>query len=133
MAREQARYLRQHQTDTEIILWRILRNRRLGACKFRRRHPIGSYITDFASVEFRLVIEVDGGQHAESSHDERRTAWLDARGWRVVRFWNNDVLKNSDGVLAMILGEIALVTSGRRTLTRAALASRPLPQAGEVK
>jgi very-short-patch-repair endonuclease len=111
MSRRQARYLRQHQTDTEIFLWRILRDRRLAGCKFCRQHPIGPFIADFASVEFRLVIEVDGGQHAESAQDEWRTAWLDAQGWRVVRFWNNDALKNSNGVIEVILGEIALATS----------------------
>ena len=110
MARKRARYLRQHQTNTEAFLWRVLRNRRLADYKFRRQHPIGPFIADFACVELRLVIEVDGGQHAESNHDEWRTLWLDAQGWRVVRFWNNDVRQNTEGVITVILGEIALVT-----------------------
>jgi very-short-patch-repair endonuclease len=71
--------------------------------KFRRQHPIGGFIVDFACTKHRLVIEADGGQHNESAADERRTAWLESQGWRVVRFWNNDILVNTEGVLAAIL------------------------------
>ena len=91
--------LRTNMTDAERRLWAALRGRRLRGFKFRRQHRLGPFIADFVCVEHRLVIEADGGQHAESTGDARRTAWLEARGWRVLRFWNNDVLGNIDGVL----------------------------------
>jgi len=85
-------------------LWRLLRNRQIEGVKFRRQCPIGPYIADFASIEALLVIEVDGGQHASAvAHDERRTTWLGSRGYRVLRFWNNEVLTNPDGVVETIL------------------------------
>ncbi len=90
-------------TDAEQRLWSILRSRRLNGYKFRRQRPIGTFIADFACIEHRLVIEVDGGQHAENERDERRTAALEAEGWRVIRFWNNDVLANPEGVATGIL------------------------------
>ena len=102
MANNNARYLRAHQTNAESVLWRLLRDRRFVGYKFRRQHPIGPYIADFACVELRLVIEVDGGQHAGSERDERRTAWLEAQGWRVVRFWNNDARQNAEGVMEAV-------------------------------
>ena len=95
-------------TNAESALWRRLRDRRFAGCKFRRQHPIGPFIAGFACVELRLIIEVDGAQHVESAYDERRTAWLEARGWRFVRFWNNDVRHNSGGVITVILAEIEL-------------------------
>lgn len=83
------------------MLWRLLRARRLGA-KFRRQHPIPPYIADFACIDLRLVVEVDGGQHA-AGRDAQRDAEMHAQGWAVLRYWNNDVLANPDGVLADIL------------------------------
>ena len=71
--------------------------------KFRRQHPVGRYILDFTRIEHHLVIEADGGQHSESAADERRTAWLERQGWRVLRFWNNEILTNSEGVQETIL------------------------------
>jgi very-short-patch-repair endonuclease len=106
MANNNARYLRAHQTNAETALWRLLRDRRFEGHKFRRQHPIGPFIADFACIELRLVLEVDGGQHVEFEHDARRTAWLESRGWRVVRFWNNDVRQNSGGVVEVILSAI---------------------------
>ena len=103
MANERARTLRTTMTDAERRLWACLRNRRFVGYKFRRQHPLGPFIADFACIEHRLVIEADGGQHAESKSDDRRTAWLEHRGWRVLRFWNNDILKNTDDVQEMIL------------------------------
>jgi very-short-patch-repair endonuclease len=91
------------QTEAEHALWRLLRNRRLQGHKFRRQHPIGPYIADFACVAARLIVEADGGQHADSVTDERRTAWLQAHGWRVIRFWNTDVLANPEYVVTTIL------------------------------
>jgi very-short-patch-repair endonuclease len=94
-------------TDAERVLWRELRRRRLGA-RFRRQVPLGPYIADFVSLEHRLVIEVDGGQHAEQeSQDERRSALFRSQGYRVLRFWNNEVIGNVDGVLAQIARSLA--------------------------
>ena len=101
MSRE--RQLRIMLTDAERRLWGTLRGRRLRGLKFRRQHRLGPFIADFVCVEHRLVIEADGGQHAESAGDARRTAWLEARGWRVLRFWNNDILANTESVQDAIL------------------------------
>ena len=80
-------------TDTEMLLWRHLRSRNMSGLKFRRQHCIGSFIADFACVEKKLIIEVDGGQHAENAdQDADRTAYLNSQGWTVMRFWNNEVL-----------------------------------------
>jgi very-short-patch-repair endonuclease len=84
-------------------MWSALRDRRLLRYKFRRQRPIGHYIADFACIEHRLVIELDGGQHADDTADAQRTAWLESRDWRVIRFWNNDVLGNTAGVIETIL------------------------------
>ena len=95
--------LRQNATDAERRLWSLLRNRRLQHYKFRRQHPIGAFVADFACTKHRLVVEADGGQHNESAADARRTAWLESQGWRVIRFWNNEILANTEGVLIAIL------------------------------
>jgi very-short-patch-repair endonuclease len=97
-----ARVLRKSMTDAERKLWSLLRDRQLDGHKFRRQHPLGSYVLDFACLEQKLVVEVDGGQHAESERDRQRTAWLEAQGWRVIRFWNNDVLSNPESVSARL-------------------------------
>ncbi|MFN3934542.1 endonuclease domain-containing protein [Parvibaculum sp.] len=98
-----ARHLRMMQTEAEARLWSRLRNRMLGGFKFRRQVPIGPYIADFVCVERMLVVEADGGQHADNAADKRRTRYLEERGYRVIRFWNPDVLSNTEGVLEMIL------------------------------
>jgi very-short-patch-repair endonuclease len=100
-----ARALRQNMTDAERRLWRELRRRTLGA-RFRRQVPIGSYIVDFACLQCRLIIELDGGQHLENPEDLQRDAWLRSQGYRVLRFWNNDVLRNTEGVLTVILAAL---------------------------
>ena len=100
-----ARGLRQGQTDAERALWAKLRNRQLEGVKFRRQQPMGRCIVDFASFERKLIIEIDGGQHNEDEihgRDEERTARLEERGYRVIRFWNNGVLTNLEGVLQRI-------------------------------
>lgn len=95
-----ARNLRQNPTDAERTLWEKIRNRQLIDAKFRRQHPIGKYIVDFVCLKCRLVVEVDGGQHTENSeHDAQRTHELNELGFTVVRYWNNEVLTNLDGVL----------------------------------
>ena len=93
-------------TDAERRLWSALRGRRLKGYKFRRQHPLGRFVVDFACLVHRLVVEADGGQHADSDDDRRRTAWLERRGWRVVRFWNNDILANPAGVEEVVLQEL---------------------------
>ena len=97
-----SRQLRSNQTGAEKKLWWRLRNRQVVGCKFVRQEPVGPYICDFVCREHRLVIEVDGGQHAESAADEKRDHWLTSHNYRVMRFWNNEVLKNIEGVLETI-------------------------------
>jgi very-short-patch-repair endonuclease len=90
--------------DVERALWQRLRFWQLDGYKFRRQQPLGNYIVDFVCLQKRLIIELDGGQHAqEVNHDAEREAWLHAQGFVILRFWNNDVLKNSDGVMEMIV------------------------------
>jgi very-short-patch-repair endonuclease len=98
-----ARNLRLNSTEAEKTLWRLLRSRQLAAAKFRRQQPIGSYIPDFVSFSHRLVVECDGGQHADDPNDEKRDEWFAGEGFRVLRFWNNDVLSNPEGVLTRVL------------------------------
>ena len=103
MPNQTARRLRRNLTDAERRLWAVLRDRRLAGYRFRRQHPIGDCIVDFARTKHRLIIEADGGQHADNQADESRTRFLHAEGWEVLRFWNNDVLANSEGVIETIL------------------------------
>src|SRR5437588_12538507 len=100
------RRLRSNQTDAERKLWFALRDRRLGGYKFVRQEAIGPLIVDFVCREKLLVIEVDGGQHSESKRDVRRDAYLTSEGYRVLRFWNNDVLTNHEGVLLTMLAAL---------------------------
>ncbi|TVR83814.1 MAG: endonuclease domain-containing protein [Rhodospirillales bacterium] len=101
-----ARRLRRDGTAAERRLWRYLRNRGLDGHKFRRQHPIGGFVADFACVEAKLVVEVDGGQHG-GTEDARRTAALRRHGFTVLRFWNNDVLANTEGVVETIRAHLA--------------------------
>jgi len=99
-----ARRLRATPTDAERKLWQQLRNRQLAGQKFRRQVPFGPYVVDFYCHEARLVIEVDGSQHdCQQAYDERRTAFLQSQRIRVIRFWNNEVLLNMEGVLTVVL------------------------------
>ena len=105
-ARVRARALRQGQTDAEALLWLQLRARQILNLKFRRQHPIGLYFADFACLEIGLVIELDGGQHAEdaaSSYDIKRESDMTVLGFQTLRFWNNDVLSQTEAVLEKIL------------------------------
>jgi len=100
-----ARQLRLKQTDAERALWKMLKGKQLDGIKFRRQQPIGPYIVDFVSFEKRLVIEIDGGQHNESAikgKDDARTKRLEAEDFHILRFWNNDVIMNIEGVLETI-------------------------------
>jgi very-short-patch-repair endonuclease len=104
---ENARNLRQNSTDAEIRLWSALRDRRLAGYRFRRQHPIGPFVVDFACTRHRLIVEADGGQHDDNAADDKRTEWLKREGWRVLRFWNNDILANTNGVIETILRELS--------------------------
>lgn len=97
---QRARRLRRDMTGAERRLWRVMRAA-FPQAKFRRQSPVGPYIADFLSVRHMLIVKVDGGQH-QPAKDARRTAFLHAQGYRVLRFWNNDVLENTDGVLRAI-------------------------------
>jgi len=102
-----ARTLRKNMTDAERLLWRHLRSSQTGGHKFRRQHPIGSFIIDFICIEKNLIIEVDGGQHALQVYaDEERTNYLKGKGFRVLRFWNHEVLQNLESVLNMIFSDL---------------------------
>jgi very-short-patch-repair endonuclease len=109
-----ARRLRRDATDAEKVLWRTLRER-CPAWKFRRQRPIGDHIADFACPAAKLVIELDGGQHAERHEEDAiRTAELARHGYRVIRFWNTDILGNIDGVLTSIVREIGVSPTSPR-------------------
>lgn len=100
---DRARFLRKGQTDAERLLWSRLRNRQVCGAKFRRQHPLDGYVADLCCPERGLVVEVDGGQHACSEEtDRQRTAVLNAKGYRVIRFWNHEVLRETDSVLQRI-------------------------------
>jgi very-short-patch-repair endonuclease len=119
MVNQNARQLRRDSTDAERRLWEALRDRRLAGYRFRRQHPVGGFILDFACTRHCLAVEADGGQHADSLADVRRTMLLQRKGWRVLRFWNNDVLGNTEGVIEAILSALP----EQRTLTRSRTAS----------
>jgi len=102
---KRVRILRRNTTDAEWMLWRGLRDQQLG-WRFRRQHPIPPYIVDFACLEARLVVEADGGQHALDGEHALRDEELRRKGWRVLRFWNNDILENPTGVLQTIVSAL---------------------------
>lgn len=97
-----AKVLRKRMTDAEQLLWRHLRAHRLHGAKFKRQQPIGRYIVDFVSFEARLIVEVDGGQHQGRVADQIRDSWLESQGFKVLRFWNNEVLTESMAVVERI-------------------------------
>jgi very-short-patch-repair endonuclease len=105
--RKFAKDLRQNMTDAEQLLWRHLRAHRLNGQKFRRQQPIGPYIVDFVHLGAKLIVEADGGHHNQSEKDAVRDEWLTSQGFKVMRFWNNDVLSNTDAVLTAILDALA--------------------------
>ena len=112
-ARVRARALRKGQTDAEALLWSRLRNRQLQDLKFRRQHPVGPYFADFACVEIGLVIELDGGQHAERfviDYDERRANDFAALGFQTIRFWDNQVLNETEAVMEAIRQALQTLT-----------------------
>lgn len=106
-----AKRLRQNSTDAELRLWAVLRARQLLGFKFVRQLPVGPYIADFACRDADLIIELDGGQHAQAQADAIRTAVLAEHGYAVLRFWNNDVLTNLDGTLQVIAAHLSKAPS----------------------
>ena len=124
-----ARKLRSQMTEAERKLWFALRGRRFQSFKFRRQVPIGPYVADFLSFESRLVLEVDGGQHAESGRDLIRDQWLAKNDFRVVRFWNNDVFSNLEGVLTVLAAELGSTPHPTSRLR----STSPSPARGEGK
>ena len=103
-----ARGLRRNMTDAEQLLWRYLRSRQLCGWKFRRQHEVDRYIVDFVCADAKLIVELDGGQHAEQVElDAWRTQRLEALGYRVLRFWNDEVFKHTEAVLEVILEAVA--------------------------
>ena len=123
---DRARVLRARLTDAERKLWYALRDRRFAGTKFRRQVPIGPYVADFLCYGARLVIELDGGQHAESTKDRRRDRWFADNSFRVLRFWNNDVHSNLEGVLMVVLDALCATPHPAR-----AARGRPSPARGE--
>ena len=102
-----ARELRSNETEAERRFWNLVRNRGINGLKFVRQYPIGPYIADFACRERMLVIELDGSQHAESKYDERRSAFINAEGYSVLRFWNTEVTRGLGGVHELVLAVLA--------------------------
>jgi adenine-specific DNA-methyltransferase len=102
-----AREMRGRMTDAEALSWILLRNRRLAGAKFRRQHPVGRYILDFYCDEKKLGIELDGGQHGEATdYDQHRDSWLQTQGIRILRFWNNQMLEETEAVMEVIFGAV---------------------------
>ena len=117
-----ARSLRATPTDAEALLWFHLRDRRLSDHKFRRQRPIGPYFADFACLEAKLIVEIDGGQHVDAAaYDAERSRFMEAQGYRVLRFWNNEVLTQTDSVLERVW----------EALESGSPHPSPLPRAGE--
>lgn len=127
LKRIQARSLRHTMTDSETQLWWLLRSRQLMNIKFRRQVPIGPWIVDFVCFEQKLIVEADGNQHAESQRDQTRDVDLQERGFRILRFWNNEIIANPEGVLEKIIDTIEASPSPR------GLRPRPSPTRGEGK
>jgi very-short-patch-repair endonuclease len=98
--------MRSNPTDAERALWQIVRAKRLAAYKFKRQVPIERYIVDFVCLRKRLIVEADGSQHADSAYDAARDAWLKAQGFRILRFWNNDILTNPEGIATAVLAAL---------------------------
>ena len=123
---ERAQRLRRELTDAERTPWYGLRHAQLG-WRFRRQFPVPPYIVDFACVEARLIVECDGGQHNKPGEHDRRDQFLNQRGWRILRFWNNDILQNRAGVLERISEELS---DGERTPSPASGGGKPAQRAG---
>ena len=116
-------------TEAEKRIWFHIRAHRLNGASFRRQFPIGAYIVDFVCFEGRLIVEIDGGQHAESQRDKARETWLQSQGFVVLRFWNNDVLANTEGVIEKINEALNTSSPPSPTLPRKGGGNSALPEA----
>ena len=126
---KRARELRGDATDVEARLWSLLRSRQLGGAKFRRQYPIDRYFADFACVEAKLVVELDGGQHADqAAYDAQRTETLRLAGWKIIRFWNTDVTENLGGWPTRLYSNSTCGRPNPSPGRTSRSASRPLPQ-----
>ena len=106
-----AREMRGSMTNAEAMMWQLLRNRRLAGAKFRRQHPLGRYILDFYCDETKLCVELDGSQHMdELAYDKHRDQWIQSQGIQVLRFWNNQVLNETEGVMEVIYRALDVLT-----------------------
>ncbi|WP_298018891.1 DUF559 domain-containing protein [uncultured Parasphingopyxis sp.] len=126
--RERAKQMRCNPTDAERRVWSLLRAKRLAEFKFKRQVVIDRYIVDFVNFRHRVIIEADGSQHAESTYDTERDAYLRVQGFAVLRFWNNEILNNPNGVAEAILAALVRVPSPTATRQQAAKSPFPLPQ-----
>jgi very-short-patch-repair endonuclease len=106
LLQERAKEMRSAPTEAEHRLWQLLRAKRFAGYKFKRQLPVDGYIVDFACPGRRLIIEADGGQHSENTYDEKRDSYLRGQGFRILRFWNNDLFDNEEGVLTSILNAL---------------------------
>jgi very-short-patch-repair endonuclease len=128
---ERARRLRRDQTDVERRLWNKLRNAQIEGASFRRQHPAGNYILDFYCLALKLTVELDGGQHAQSTtQDRRRDEWLREHGVTVLRFWNSDVTQNLSGVIEVIAAKAIELKAREVTPTRRWRGDLPLSGGG---
>ncbi|MCY3829449.1 MAG: endonuclease domain-containing protein [Rhodospirillaceae bacterium] len=127
-AKKLAKRLRKQPTDAEKRLWYFLHKKQLDGLRFKRQEPIGKFVANFVCTSLRLVIEVDGGQHGvEVEKDAARTAWLESQGYIVIRFWNNEVMNNIEGVLATIREEVATLKAMRTAPPSTSLRSATSP------
>jgi very-short-patch-repair endonuclease len=113
--------LRRERTEAEDRFWQAVRNRQLDGFKFRFQHTVGGYVADFVCLEAMVIVEIDGSQHSETA-DAKRSAFLESRGFKILRFWNTDVLTNLEGVASVVHAAL---------LERRRPSPNPLPQAGE--
>ena len=128
-----AKLMRANPTEAERVLWQLLRNKRLAGWKFKRQQPIEPYIADFVCFSERLIVEAEGSQHIDSAYDARRDDWLRSQGFRLLRFWNNDILKNPDGVLTSILVALEGDEAGIEPASSPTPLPSPPPQGGREK
>ena len=122
--------MRKHPTEAERKLWRLLRNHRLAHTKWKRQQPIGRYIADFVCLEHRLIVEADGAQHIDSAYDATRDTWLLGEGFLLLRFYNHDILANSEGVLTAILTALEAPAEASSLADRSP-SPQPSPARGE--
>ena len=122
--------MRKNPTEAERVLWRLLRNKRLAGSKWKRQEDIGPYIVDFICYESRLIVEADGSQRIDSAYDAQRDAWLRGENFRLLRFYNNDILARSESVLTSILNAVKSVGAGIEPAPTLTPLPSPPPQGG---